>query len=194
MAALRPVRRRPKTAIQIDGGALVEFATAGLYRLRDAIRGTGVGAETRYGRRRTSRPRPVPGREPLRNDAAVFYGRDAALVRGLDALRTMRLRVSGMKSIFVVLGPSGAGKSSFLRAGLLPRLRREDVVSAAGHRAPRAGRAHRRRRAGRFHLRCAQGRGPDRAGPGRYQSRVHRGRAAGIGASEKYSAPRDGGC
>lgn len=57
----------------------------------------------------------------------MFYGRDAALVRGLDALRTMRLRVSGMKSIFVVLGPSGAGKSSFLRAGLLPRLRREDV-------------------------------------------------------------------
>ena len=31
-----------------------------------------------------------------------------------------------MKSLLVVLGPSGAGKSSFLRAGLLPRLRRED--------------------------------------------------------------------
>jgi ABC-type arginine transport system ATPase subunit len=31
-----------------------------------------------------------------------------------------------VKSLLVVLGPSGAGKSSFLRAGLLPRLRRED--------------------------------------------------------------------
>ena len=30
------------------------------------------------------------------------------------------------KSLFVVLGPSGTGKSSFLRAGLLPRLARED--------------------------------------------------------------------
>ena len=26
----------------------------------------------------------------------------------------------------MILGPSGAGKSSFLRAGLLPRLRRDD--------------------------------------------------------------------
>ena len=32
----------------------------------------------------------------------------------------------GVESLFVILGPSGAGKSSFLRAGLLPRLRRDD--------------------------------------------------------------------
>ena len=31
-----------------------------------------------------------------------------------------------VKSLFVVLGPSGCGKSSFLRAGLIPRLQRED--------------------------------------------------------------------
>ena len=54
----------------------------------------------------------------------VFFGRDAAIVRGLDELRTLRL--SGLKSLFVVLGPSGSGKSSFLRAGLIPRLQRED--------------------------------------------------------------------
>src|SRR5262249_2104175 len=57
-------------------------------------------------------------------DAAVFFGRDTAIVRGLDELRGMRLAET--KSLFVVLGPSGAGKSSFLRAGLLPRLARED--------------------------------------------------------------------
>ena len=33
---------------------------------------------------------------------------------------------SGVESLLVILGPSGAGKSSFLRAGLLPRLRRDD--------------------------------------------------------------------
>ena len=45
-------------------------------------------------------------------------------MHGLDELRGMRLAET--KSLFVVLGPSGTGKSSFLRAGLLPRLARED--------------------------------------------------------------------
>ena len=54
----------------------------------------------------------------------MFFGRDAQIVRALDMLRGMR--TTGVDSLFVVLGPSGSGKSSFLRAGLLPRLRRED--------------------------------------------------------------------
>ena len=75
--------------------------------------------------------RVIPDRAPYRGwapleeaDAAVFFGRDAQIVRGLDVLRGMR--TSGVESLFVILGPSGAGKSSFLRAGLLPRLRRDD--------------------------------------------------------------------
>src|SRR5262249_6760346 len=56
--------------------------------------------------------------------AAVFFGREAAIVRGLDALRGIRER--GVEGLFIVLGASGSGKSSFLRAGLWPRLLRDN--------------------------------------------------------------------
>jgi hypothetical protein len=61
------------------------------------------------------------GWEPFEQlDAGVLFGPDAQIVRALD------MRTSGVDSLFVVLGPSGSGKSSFLRAGLLPRLRPDD--------------------------------------------------------------------
>jgi WD40 repeat protein len=115
------------TDIEIaDGGGPVVLDAVGLQRLLDALRALGIGAE--------HFPWPPPGdadRAPYRGwapleevDAAVFFGRDAQILGGLDALHGMR--TSGVKSLFVILGPSGAGKSSFLRAGLLPRLRRDD--------------------------------------------------------------------
>jgi hypothetical protein len=67
---------------------------------------------------------PYRGLDPLdERDAAVFFGRDAAITKGLDALRRMRHGAS--ERMLVVLGASGAGKSSFLRAGLLARLSRD---------------------------------------------------------------------
>ena len=42
----------------------------------------------------------------------------------MDALRSMRKAKT--KQWFVILGPSGTGKSSFLRAGLIPRMQRDD--------------------------------------------------------------------
>src|SRR4029453_19318721 len=76
-------------------------------------------------------PASDPNRVPYRGlraleseDAAVFFGRDAAVVRGLDALRA--LREVGVERMLAILGASGSGKSSFLRAGLLPRLARDD--------------------------------------------------------------------
>jgi len=117
----------PPTEVDIaDGGQPVVLDSVGLQRLLDALRALGIGAE--------HFPWPPPGddgRAPYRGwapleeaDAAVFFGRDAQILRGLDVLHGMRS--TGVESLFVILGPSGAGKSSFLRAGLLPRLRRDD--------------------------------------------------------------------
>jgi hypothetical protein len=69
--------------------------------------------------------RPYPGFAYFaEQDAAVFFGRDAQIVRGLDELR--RLMRTGVSRMLVILGASGSGKSSFMRAGLWPRLRRDD--------------------------------------------------------------------
>ncbi|BBX17592.1 hypothetical protein CRI77_24635 [Mycolicibacterium duvalii] len=116
----------PVTAVDIGGGPPVEFSTAGLYRLRDGIRGAGIGAESFVWPPPDDPDRaPYRGWEPLEeSDAAVFFGRDAQIVRALDTMRGMR--VAAIDALLVILGPSGSGKSSFLRAGLLPRLRRED--------------------------------------------------------------------
>jgi WD40 repeat protein len=109
-----------------DGRPPVAFASEGLFRLRDGIRGAGISAQSFIWPPPGEPERaPYRGWQPLEEiDAAVFFGRDAPVVRGLDALRGMRVR--GTENLFVILGPSGVGKSSFLRAGLLPRLRRED--------------------------------------------------------------------
>lgn len=105
----------------------VSFSARALRRLRDAVVGHGIGADTFVWP-----PPSAPDRSPYRGwaaldefDAAVFFGRDAQIARALDALRKMR--ESEEETLFVILGPSGAGKSSFLRAGLLPRLRRDDA-------------------------------------------------------------------
>jgi hypothetical protein len=68
---------------------------------------------------------PYPGFEPLtEQDAAIFFGREAFVLRGLDRLRIMS--EAGVEKMLIILGASGAGKSSFLRAGLWPRLERDD--------------------------------------------------------------------
>src|SRR5215203_64554 len=73
----------------------------------------------------TTPRRPYRGLKPVDvPDAGVFFGRDADLVRARDHLADLRDR--GGRCLVVILGASGSGKSSFLRAGLLPRLARDD--------------------------------------------------------------------
>jgi WD40 repeat protein len=106
----------------------VAFRETGLDLLRRGLERAGLDA-----RSFPWPPRDDPHRAPYRGlsalepqDAAVFFGRDAAIVRGLDRIRG--LRESGIEKMLVVLGGSGSGKSSFLRAGLWPRLARDDAV------------------------------------------------------------------
>jgi hypothetical protein len=57
-------------------------------------------------------------------DAGIFFGREAATIGTLDRLRG--LSDAAPPRFLVILGASGAGKSSYLRAGVLPKLARDD--------------------------------------------------------------------
>ncbi len=114
--------RRPETQEEHH----VTFSKEGLARLKAGL--TKAGLDPRFF---AWPPENDPGRAPYRglspmeaDDAGIFFGRDAPIVQALDALRG--LAEAAPPRLFVLLGASGAGKSSFLRAGLLPRLDRDD--------------------------------------------------------------------
>jgi WD40 repeat protein len=119
----------PKETIKFhhrDAEHTVELLSDGLKRLKTGLQKAGLSADFFHWP-----PKDDPKRSPYRGlapldvaDAAVFFGRDVEILRGLDVLRG--LRDSPDKRLFVILGASGTGKSSFLRAGLLPRLARDD--------------------------------------------------------------------
>jgi WD40 repeat protein len=118
-------RERTEISLPDDAGTIT-FSSEGLQKLKEEIVRKGIGPDSFVWPPPEEPDRgPYRGWEPLEEvDAAVYFGRDAQLVRAMDKLRGMRR--SGEESLFVILGPSGSGKSSFLRAGLLPRLRRLD--------------------------------------------------------------------
>lgn len=65
---------------------------------------------------------PYPGFEAFQEEhAAVYFGREHELQDALGSLQLMRK--TGRPRLLFVLGPSGSGKSSFVRAGVLPRLK-----------------------------------------------------------------------
>ena len=67
---------------------------------------------------------PFPGLNAFREeDAGIFFGRDADIVRGLDKIRFLRRKE--VSQLLVIQAASGAGKSSYLQAGLWPRLARD---------------------------------------------------------------------
>jgi WD40 repeat protein len=106
----------------------VSFSEPALHLLRRGLHRAGLAA-----RSFPWPPAAEPKRAPYRGlraldaeDAAIYFGRDAMIVRGLDRIRG--LVENGVDNCLVILGASGSGKSSFLRAGLLPRLARSDTL------------------------------------------------------------------
>jgi WD40 repeat protein len=90
-------------------------------RLQRGLLGAGIDPRDSFAWDGT-RP-PYPGLlsfEP--EDAAIFFGREQEIQEGLEILNLDR-RSGGHRSL-LVLGPSGSGKSSLVKAGLIPRLKR----------------------------------------------------------------------
>ena len=110
-----------------DGAEVhVTFSGSGLKKLKAGL--TKAGLDPRFfpwpPESDPDRP-PYRGLRPLEaEDAGIFFGREAPTIEALDRLRG--LSEAAPPRVFVILGASGAGKSSFLRAGLLPRLQRDD--------------------------------------------------------------------
>lgn len=103
-------------------------------RLRDGLRAAGANSSIgldpeAFEIDRTLKPAPFPGLTSFGDDdadAAIFYGRSREIANVTEDLR--KLRALSDRRPLVILGASGAGKSSLLRAGLIPRLRRETPI------------------------------------------------------------------
>ncbi|MEA2897583.1 MAG: hypothetical protein QOJ84_3198 [Bradyrhizobium sp.] len=104
----------------------VTFSQEGLTRLRIGLERAGLDARFFAWPPETDPNRPpYRGLRPLETaDAGIFFGREAPTIEALDRIRGMK--DAAAPRMLVLLGASGAGKSSFLRAGLLPRLARDD--------------------------------------------------------------------
>ncbi|MFO1101420.1 MAG: toll/interleukin-1 receptor domain-containing protein [Methylocystis sp.] len=110
-----------------DKTATVRFARYGLNQLRSGLMRAGLDARYFEWPPKDDQDRsPYPGLRPLEpEDAGIFFGREAPTVLALDRLRG--LWEAAPPRLLVIQGASGAGKSSFLRAGLIPRLKRDDT-------------------------------------------------------------------
>jgi WD40 repeat protein len=112
----------PKTGVE----ETISFSGTGLQRLKFGLVKAGLDPQFFEWPPNNDPDRsPYRGMLPLEgNDAGIFFGREAPTIELLSKIRG--LREENAQGLMVILGASGAGKSSFLRAGLLPRLQRDE--------------------------------------------------------------------
>lgn len=104
----------------------VHFSRSGLARLKTGLIKAGLDPLFyEWPPKHDLKRSPYRGMSPLEaDDAGIFFGREAPTNELLARLRG--LRTDPPPRFMVVLGASGAGKSSFIRAGILPRLSRDE--------------------------------------------------------------------
>jgi WD40 repeat protein len=101
---------------------LVKDRDGALNRLRSKI--TEITLNTRGGFAWDNTRSPYPGLLAFDEaDAPIYFGRDDDIRRLIERLNARRAQ--GGEKLVLVLGASGSGKSSLLRAGLVPRLKRD---------------------------------------------------------------------
>lgn len=119
------IRMELTAHLQIADASTPEKRDDGFERLRIGLRRAGLDPK-HFGWPPEDDPKRLPyrGLKALEEkDAAIFFGRDAQITKGLDELR--RMRDGAPQRILAIAAASGAGKSSFLKAGLLSRLERD---------------------------------------------------------------------
>lgn len=104
----------------------VYYSQHGLQQLRAGLHKAGLKPDSFVWPPATDPNRPpYRGLQPLMaEDAGIYFGREGPIIELLAQLRG--LSETAPPRFLAILGASGAGKSSFLRAGILPRLERDD--------------------------------------------------------------------
>jgi hypothetical protein len=101
---------------------LIKDRKGGLERLQSEL--TRIALDTRGGFAWDAYRPPYPGLLAFDEaDAAIYFGRDDDIRRLIERLNARRTQ--GGEKLVLVLGASGSGKSSLLRAGIVPRLKRD---------------------------------------------------------------------
>jgi len=101
---------------------LTKDREGGLERLLSEL--TRISLDTRGGFAWDAARSPYPGLLAFDEaDAAIYFGRDDDIRRLIERLNARRAQ--GGERLVLVLGASGSGKSSLLRAGVVPRLKRD---------------------------------------------------------------------
>ena len=101
---------------------LIKDREGGMQRLLSEL--TRIALDTHGGYEWDPTRPPYPGLLAFDEaDAAIYFGRDDDMRRLIERLNARRAQ--GGEKLLLVLGASGSGKSSLLRAGVVPRLKRD---------------------------------------------------------------------